>query len=85
MPNDVLRGIDAVLVLGVEDTSTAEGGAADALVSQYGDLAPSVDRVMEADLDDDQRGRALQAFSDSLDRPGDPNRDPRVAIANALK
>jgi hypothetical protein len=40
---------------------------------------------MEADLDDDQRGRALQAFSDSLDRPGDPNRDPRVAIANALK
>ena len=37
---------------------------AHALVSQYGDLAPSVDRVMEADLDDDQRGRALQAFSD---------------------
>ena len=58
---------------------------AHALVSQYGDLAPSVDRVMEADLDDDQRGCALQAFSDSLGRPGDPNRDPRVAIANALK
>jgi hypothetical protein len=52
------------------------------LVSQFMDLAPSVQRIMEAELDADQRHRAMVAFRDSLDRAGDPNRDPRVAIAN---
>ncbi len=41
---DVLRAIDAVLVLGVEDTSTPEGKAAEALVSQY-DLSNVVGRL----------------------------------------
>jgi len=49
MPNDVLRGIDAVLVLGVEDTATAEGGAADALVSQY-DLSNVVGRLTSVSI-----------------------------------
>lgn len=53
------------------------------IVSDFGDLAPSVVRIMEADLSDDDRERAMTAFSDSLGNPGDPNRDPRVAIANA--
>jgi hypothetical protein len=53
------------------------------LVSEKADLAPSVERIMEAELSDDQRHRALVAFRDSLSTPGDPNRDPRVAIANA--
>jgi hypothetical protein len=53
------------------------------LVSDFGDLAPSVSRIMDADLDDDQRLWALEAFRDSLGEIGDPNRDPRVAIANA--
>lgn len=44
MPNDVFRAIDAVLVLGVEDTTTPEGQAADALVSQY-DLSNVVGRL----------------------------------------
>ena len=44
MANDVLRAIDAVLVLGVEDTSTPEGQAADAMVSQY-DLSNVVGRL----------------------------------------
>ena len=44
MPNDVFRAIDAVLVLGVDDTSTPEGQAADALVSQY-DLSNIVGRL----------------------------------------
>ena len=44
MANDVLRAIDAVLVLGVEDTATPEGKAADALVSQY-DLSNVVGRL----------------------------------------
>ena len=44
MANDVFRAIDAVLVLGVEDTTTPEGQAADALVSQY-DLSNAVGRL----------------------------------------
>lgn len=49
MPNDVLRAIDAVLVLGVEDASTPEGGAADALVSQY-DLSNVVGRLTNVSI-----------------------------------
>ena len=41
---------------------------AHALVSQYGDLAPSVERVMEAELDDDQRGRARHSAIPSAAR-----------------
>ena len=44
MANDVLRAIDAVLVLGVEDPATPEGQAADALVTQY-DLSNVVGRL----------------------------------------
>ena len=53
------------------------------VVSRYGDLSPSVVRIMEADLDENQRNWALTAFRDSLVSIGDPNRDPRVAITNA--
>jgi hypothetical protein len=44
MPNDVFRAIDAVLVLGVDDPSSPEGAAADALVAQY-DLSNIVGRL----------------------------------------
>jgi hypothetical protein len=53
------------------------------LVSEYRDLTPSVNRIMEADLADDERLTALTSFRDALGSIGDPNRDPRVAIANA--
>jgi hypothetical protein len=53
------------------------------LVSQRSDLTPSVQRIMDADLTEEARDRALTAFNDSLGRPGDPNRDPRLAIINA--
>ncbi len=44
MANDVFRAIDAVLVIGVDDTSSQEGAAADGLVSQY-DLSNAVGRL----------------------------------------
>ncbi|MFM2119590.1 MAG: hypothetical protein RL722_1058 [Pseudomonadota bacterium] len=49
MPNDVLRAIDAVLVLGVGDTASPEGQAADALVSQY-DLSNVVGRLTNVSI-----------------------------------
>ncbi len=53
------------------------------IVSTHGDLLPSVVRIMEAELTEEQCLAALAAFRESLGVAGDPNRDPRVAIANA--
>jgi hypothetical protein len=44
VPNDVFRAIDAVLVLGVDDTTSPEGVVADSLVAQY-DLSNAVGRL----------------------------------------
>lgn len=55
------------------------------LVTEYADLAPSVEKIMDAEFDGDDTGRtsALELFRASLDSLGDPNRDPRVAIESA--
>ena len=66
----------------IEDLAANEQLAHE-MVSQHRDLAPSVERIMAADLTDDQRTNALTTFRDSLTRIGDPNRDPRTAITNA--
>lgn len=71
-------------------TPVEELGACDQLahelVSEFRDLTPSVERIMNAEeLDDDQRLTALTSFRASLAQIGDPNRDPRTAIANALR
>ena len=47
------------------------------------DLLPSVERIMNADLDDGARLRAITLFCDSLGQTGDPHRDPRVSIADS--
>ena len=67
----------------VEDLAPNER-LAHQMVSEFVDLTPSVDRIMTAEMSEDARHEALTAFRDSLGRVGDPNRDPRVAIANAL-
>jgi len=53
------------------------------IVSSYSDLLPSVERIMDAELTEEQGLAALTAFRDSIGVAGDPNRDPRVTIANA--
>jgi hypothetical protein len=54
------------------------------IVTAYADLTPSVGRIMDAELDAAQRLVAITSFRDSLSTIGDPNRDPRQAIANAI-
>jgi hypothetical protein len=54
------------------------------ILAAYRDLTPSVDRIMTAGLDDTQRLTAITLFRDSLGSIGDPNRDPRAAIAASL-
>lgn len=53
------------------------------IVQKYGDLAPSVERIMAADLTAPQRQRAIGLFQASLGDLDDPNRDPRHAIDTA--
>ncbi|CAN5811504.1 MAG: hypothetical protein ACR2HP_11615 [Ilumatobacteraceae bacterium] len=45
------------------------------------DLLPSVERIMNAGLDEQATTKALDLFRTSLGTPGDPHRDPAVAIA----
>ena len=47
------------------------------------DLLPSVERIMNAGLDEASTANALSLFRTSLTVPGDPHRDPAVAIASA--
>ena len=47
------------------------------------DLDSSITRIMDSELSDDGQSQALRAFHAALSEPGDPNRDPRVAIAAA--
>lgn len=44
------------------------------------DLAPSVSRIQNAGLNEPGTMHAISLFRDSLTSPGDPNRDPSVAI-----
>jgi hypothetical protein len=61
------------------DELPASDQVAHDIVLEFGDLKPSIKRIMDADLDDDQRLNAIVAFRDSLHDPG----NPRVAITNA--
>jgi hypothetical protein len=63
-----------------DDLSPANRIAYD-IVAERRDLLPSVERIMNADLDEDGKRDALTLFRCSLNAAGDPNRDPRVAIA----
>ncbi len=49
MPNDVFKAIDAIMVLGVDDTSTPEGEIADTLITEY-DLSNAVGRLTNVSI-----------------------------------
>jgi hypothetical protein len=51
------------------------------IVAERRDLLPSVERIMNAGLDEDGTVGVLTLFRCSLTAAGDPNRDPRVALA----
>ena len=51
------------------------------IIAERRDLLPSVERIMNAGFDEDGTVGVLTLFRSSLTAVGDPNRDPRVAIA----
>jgi hypothetical protein len=65
-----------------EDLEPASRIAYD-IVRDRRDLLPSVERIMNAGLDEEATLRAMTLFRESLATAGDPHRDPRVAIANS--
>jgi len=54
---------------------------ADTLLSRYNDLAPSLNRIMDAGLGETGRLHAITLFQESLGVTGDPMRNPLNAIA----
>jgi hypothetical protein len=63
-----------------DDLGPADRIAFDIIADRH-DLLPSVERIMNAGLDQDSTVRALTLFRAALGVIGDPHRDPRVAIA----
>ncbi len=68
-----------------EDLSPSERVAAE-IVARHGDLAPSVNRIMNSDdLGEAGKLHAISLFRDSLGVPGDPHRHPlRAAEAGRV-
>jgi len=62
-----------------EDHTPSEG-VAYAIRTEFVDLTPSVNRIMNAGLHEDGTMHAITLFRDSLGVAGDPNRNPMVAI-----
>jgi hypothetical protein len=66
--------------VGYDDMTGSQQLAHD-IISQYVDLTPSVNRIVEAPLSEAGRLHALTLFRDSLSSPGDPMRHPLKALA----
>lgn len=62
-----------------EDHTPSEA-VAHAIRMEFGDLSPSVNRIMNAGLHEAGAMHAITLFRDSLGVPGDANRNPMVAI-----
>ncbi|MDO8363443.1 MAG: hypothetical protein Q7V88_11145 [Actinomycetota bacterium] len=62
------------------ENHTPSEAFAHALKQEFSDLAPSVNRIMNAELEEPGRMHAITLFRASLGVPGDPNRTPANAI-----
>ena len=64
---------------------TASEAVAYAIRQEFNDLAPSVNRIMNAGLHEEGALHAITLFRDSLGVAGDPNRNPAEAIEAGRK
>jgi hypothetical protein len=67
------------------DDLPESGKLAHDIVATYGDLRPSVTKILDAELSEGQKVHALSAFQASIGVPGDANRNPAVAIEQAAR
>jgi hypothetical protein len=83
-PTAAKRLADAKLAALAENHTPSEA-AAHAIVREFSDLEPSVNRIMAADLNEAGKLHAVGLFKASLGVAGDPNRMPINAIEAARK
>lgn len=62
------------------ENHTASEALAYEIASEFVDLTPSVNRIMAAELGEPGKMQAMTLFRASLGVPGDPNRNPAIAI-----
>lgn len=65
------------------DDQTSPDRIAYEIVAERRDVLPSVQRIMDAGLEEPVTFAALSLFRSALGDPLDPNRDPRAALAAA--
>jgi hypothetical protein len=80
MPSSV-KNRSKKVVSAVPELRTPSEIVADTIVARYSDLAPSVNRIMQAGLGETGRLHAIALFERSLGVPDDPMRNPQNAIA----
>jgi hypothetical protein len=67
------------------DDHTPSEAVAHAIRTEFVDLTPSVNRILNAGLAEPGQLQAITLFRDSLGVPGDPNRTPAHAIEAGRK
>lgn len=70
--------------LELPEVHTESEAVAHGILVAFGDLTPSVNRIMFADMTEAARLHAINLFRDSLGVPGDPYRNPAKAIEAGL-
>jgi hypothetical protein len=83
-PTAAKRLADAKLAALAENHTPSEA-AAHAVIREFSDLEPSVNRIMAADLNEAGKLHAVGLFRASLGVAGDPNRMPINAIEASRK
>jgi hypothetical protein len=81
MPTPVKRTTKKKSAPVAPENRTPSEIVADAIVTRYKDLAPSVRRIMEAGLGENGQLHAITVFQASLTAPDDPMRNPLNSIA----
>ena len=86
MPTPVKRSSKKKPAVVLPENRTESEIVADTVLTRYNDLAPSLNRIMDAGLSESGQLHAITLFQQSLGVTGDPMRNPLNAIeAGRLK
>jgi hypothetical protein len=81
MPSPTKRPTSRKAAVVLPENRTESQIVADTILARYSDLAPSVRRIMDAELGEAGRLHAITLFQNSLGVLDDPMRNPANAIA----
>jgi hypothetical protein len=81
MSSTVKKASSRKIAAGAPENRTASEVVAETILARYGDLGPSVTRIMQAGLSEIEQLHAITVFQQSLGVADDPMRYPLNAIA----